>query len=133
MISRILRITLVVRDQDEALRFYTEKLGFEIRADRSMGGGMRWLTIAPKDDHDLEIVLQPLDWFQGEERERHAGMVGKNPTMVLRVDDCKETYNVLRKRNVEFLQPPKERLYGLEALAKDLYGNVLDLLEPRQE
>ena len=130
MINRILRITLIVRDQEEAYRFYVEKLGFEKRADLPMGENTRWLTIAPQDDQDLEIVLQPLDWFEGKAREDHAALVGKNPTMVLLVDDCRKTYQVLRDRGVQFEQPPENRPYGLEALAKDLYGNTLDLLEP---
>ncbi len=130
MISRILRITLVVRDQEEAFQFYTGKLGFEKRDDRPMGEKTRWLTIAPKDDHNLEIVLQPLDWFDGQARADHVAMVGKNPTMVFQVEDCRETYRIWRQRGVEFEQPPQEKPYGLEALAKDLYGNTLDLLEP---
>ena len=130
MISKILRITLVVQDQDEAFNFYTQKLGFEKRDEQPMGPGMRWLTIAPRDDHGLEIVLQPVDWFEGEERERYAALVGKNPTMVLQVDDCQKTYDELRERGVEFTQAPEQRPYGLEALARDLYGNILDLLEP---
>ncbi len=122
---------MAVRDQEEALQFYVEKLGFEKRTDRSMGG-RRWVTVAPGEDHNLEIVLQPIDWFDGRERDKHAAMLGKNPTIVLQVDDCRETYNSLLKHGVEFLQPPEERPYGLEALAKDLYGNMLDLLEVPQ-
>ncbi len=130
MITKVLRITLFVRDQEEALRFYIEKLGFEKWSGQPMGEKTRWLMIAPKDDHDLEIVLQPLDWFQGKARDDHAALVGKNPTMVLLVDDCRETYQVLREPGVQFEQPPEDRPYGLEALAMDLYGNTLDLLEP---
>ena len=129
MITKILRITLAVRNQEEALRFYTEKLGFEKRADQPMGPGRRWITVAPKDDHNLEMVLQPGDWFQGAERKEHEAKVGKNPTMVFQADDCRKTYEMLLKRGVEFAQPPEERPYGLEALAKDLYGNMLNLLE----
>jgi catechol 2,3-dioxygenase-like lactoylglutathione lyase family enzyme len=117
MIIKLLRITLIVRDQEEAFRFYTEKLGFEKRADQPMGEDTRWLTIAPKDDHNLEIVLQPLDWFKGKERDEHAAMVGKSPTMVFLVDDCKKTYELLRERGVKFAQSPQVKPYGLEALA----------------
>jgi catechol 2,3-dioxygenase-like lactoylglutathione lyase family enzyme len=126
VINKLLRITLIVRDQEEAFRFYTEKLGFEKRADQPMGENTRWLTIASKGIHDLEIVLQPLDWFKGKEREEHAALVGKNPTMVFLVDDCKKTYDLLRERGVKFEQSPQERPYGLEVLAKDLYSNTLD-------
>lgn len=129
MITKVLRITLVVRNQDEALSFYTEKLGFKKRSDQSMGP-MRWLTVSPKNDNQIEIVLQPLDWFQGAERERLSALVGQNPTLVLQVDDCRRTYEELNKCGVEFDRPPEQRPYGLEALARDLYGNSLVLLEP---
>ena len=81
MISRVLRNTLVVRDQEEAFRFYTEKLGFEKRADQPIGEKTRWLTIAPKEDHNLEFVLQPLDWFDGKAREENAAsdLTGSKP------------------------------------------------------
>jgi extradiol dioxygenase family protein len=92
-----------------------------------MGEEARWLTIAPKDDHDLEIVIQPLYWFKGKEREEHAPLVGKNPTMVFLVDDCKKTSDLLRERGVKFEQSPQVKPYGLEALARDFYGNTLDL------
>ena len=129
MIVKLVRITLIVRDQNEAFRFYTEKLGFEKRNDQPMGENTRWLTISLKDDHDLEIVLQPLNWFEGKVREEKAAQVGKNPTMVFRVDDCQKTYDLLRERGVIFEQSLQEKPYGIEALAKDLYGNTLDLLK----
>ncbi len=79
MISKIMRITLVVGNQEEALNWYTEKLGFRKRADFPMGPSGRWITVAPPDDTDLEMVLQPPDWFQGEERRRKAAQIGQNP------------------------------------------------------
>lgn len=132
MISKIIRITLVVRDQTEAFHYYTEMLGLEKRADLPMGPGRRWLTVAPKDQKELEIVLQPSDWFEGRERDQHAAMVGKNPTIVFGVDDCRQTYTLLLARGVKFDSPPKDQPYGIEALARDLYGNQLVLLEPRR-
>jgi predicted enzyme related to lactoylglutathione lyase len=133
MITRLLRVNLIVRNQEEAFRFYSEKLGFEKRADQPMGEAMRWLTIASKEDHNLEIVLQPLDWFEGKEREEHAALVGKNPTMVFQVDDCQKTYELLRENGVKFDQSPQQLPYGIEALARDLYGNTLDLLEVQNQ
>ena len=130
MISKVIRITLAVRDQEEAFRFYTEILGLEKRADSPMGPGRRWLTVAPKDQKDLEIVLQPSTWFEGPERERHAALVGKNPTLVFSVDNCRQTHVLLRSRGVKFESAPEEQPYGIQAVAKDLYGNDLVLLEP---
>jgi len=128
MISDTLSFTLKVRNQEEALAFYTEKLGFEKRADTSMGGGMRWLTIAPRDSK-VEFVLQPPDWFQGEEREQHIAGIGKSPTIVFRVGNCSETCATLSERGVEIIDPATDTGYGVQAVIKDLYGNGLVLLE----
>ena len=126
---RVLRVTIRVRDQEEALRFYTEKLGFEQRADLPMGPQRRWITVAPKGEQAPELVLQPADWFEGEERQQHAALVGKDPTIVFQVDDCRVTYETLRARGVEFSMPPTEQGYGIEADGKDLYGNTLVFLQ----
>jgi catechol 2,3-dioxygenase-like lactoylglutathione lyase family enzyme len=131
MIKRVIRITLAVREQEEALSFYTEKLGFEIRTDNPMGPGMRWLTVAPLEERGLEIVLQPLEWFNGQEREEHAARIGHNPSIVFSVDNCRATYAELASRGVEFSSVPEEMPYGVQAVARDLYGNSLVLLEPR--
>jgi uncharacterized glyoxalase superfamily protein PhnB len=130
MVSRIMRITLVVRNQEEALIWYTEKLGFQKRADFPMGSTARWLTISAPDDIDLEMVLQPPDWFQGEERRRKAGQIGQNPTLVLRVDDCRAACAELAAKGVEVTSQPEQTPWGLQAVARDLYGNDLVLLQP---
>ncbi len=128
MILESLSFTLKVANQDEALAFYTEKLGFGKRADLPMGPGTRWVTVAPANSK-VELVLQPTDWFQGEEREQHIARIGQNPTMVFRVDDCRQTCAELSERGVEISEPPTETGYGLQAIVKDLYGNTLVLLE----
>lgn len=126
---RTLRVTIRVQDQEEALHFYTQKLGFEKRDDRSMGANRRWVTIAPKDDPVLEFVLQPSDWFEGEERQRHNELVGKDPTIVFQVDDCRSTFERLRIQGIELSMPPTTMNYGIEAHGKDLYGNTLVFLQ----
>jgi predicted enzyme related to lactoylglutathione lyase len=130
MISRVMRITLVVRSQDEAVTWYTEKLGFVKRADFPMGPNARWITVAPPDDTGIEMVLQPPDWFQGEERQRKIAQIGQNPTLVLRVNDCVATCAELQARGVAVAGPPERVPWGLQAVVKDLYGNDLVLLEP---
>ena len=126
---RTLRVTVRVQDQEEALRFYTQKLGFEKRADLSLGPNRRWVTVAPKDDPVLEFVLQPPDWFEGEERQHHSELVGKDPTLVFQVDDCRATFEHLRAQGMEFSMPPTDMNYGIEADGKDLYGNTLVFLQ----
>jgi catechol 2,3-dioxygenase-like lactoylglutathione lyase family enzyme len=130
MISHVSRITIIVKDQSDALRFYTEQLGFEKRADRPIGPAQRWITVAPPHDQALEIVLQPIDWFEGEERERKLAQVGQNPTLVLAVEDCWQTSATLAARGVAFEEPPARQAWGgVQAVAKDLYGNSLVLVE----
>jgi predicted enzyme related to lactoylglutathione lyase len=91
-------------------------------------GGMRWLTVAPRDAK-VELVLQPPEWFQGEEREQHLAQIGKSPTIVFRVDDCRATCAVLSERGVVILDLPTDTGYGVQAVVQDLDGNGLVLLE----
>jgi uncharacterized glyoxalase superfamily protein PhnB len=94
-----------------------------------MGANRRWVTVAPKDDPVLELVLQPSDWFEGEEYQEHSELVGKNPTIVFQVDDCRTTFEQLSAQGIEFSMPPTVMDYGIEADGKDLYGNTLVFLQ----
>jgi predicted enzyme related to lactoylglutathione lyase len=134
MIKRLARVTILVRDQDEALRFYTQALGLEKKADQRFGPGMRWLTVAPKDQMEVEIVLQPpASALHGEEgAKRMLDRVGQGTTWVFYTDDCRKDYETLRARGVRFTREPQEQPYGIEALFEDLYGNPFSLLQPRQ-
>ncbi|HZC06972.1 MAG TPA: VOC family protein [Ktedonobacterales bacterium] len=134
MITHLARVTIVVRDQDEALRFYTEVLGFTKRADVQFGPGARWLTVAPPDQRELEIVLQQPDpAFHGEQQAAEMlAQVGKNPTWVLYSTDCQGDYGRLLERGVTFTSPPTEQPYGLEAVFLDLYDNSYSLLQPAE-
>lgn len=134
MITRVARVTILVSDQDEALRFYTEKLGFEKRADMPMGA-TRWLTVAPAGQRELEIVLQQPDpAFHGEDGARQMlERVGQSTTWVLATDDCQGDYERLSGLGVRFTSPPQRQMYGLEAVLLDLYGNSYSLLQPPSE
>ncbi len=135
MIGKLAMVSILVRDQDEALRFYTEKLGLEKRADKLFGPGMRLLTVAPKGQQGPEIALaKPEVALHGEERARKLmESVGKSTTWVFDTDNCYKTYETLRKRGVKFVCPPTEQSYGVEAVFEDLYGNTFSLLEPSPE
>jgi catechol 2,3-dioxygenase-like lactoylglutathione lyase family enzyme len=139
-INRLSVATIWVTDQNEALRFYTEKLGFEIRADIT-NGDYRWLTVGVKGQPDLDIHLEALKpgvLFTEEEANQlaqlvEAGKLGGGPW---KTDDCQKTYETLKARGVEFVQPPTDRPYGtIEAVFKDNSGNIMVLSQdkPRRQ
>ena len=123
-------MTLLVKDQAEALKFYTEKLGFEKRADNEFWGGKRWITVAPKGQKELEILLEPTSWFEGEDRKKKEMVVGNQPIGVFETDDCEKTYQQFIKNGVKSVFAPKEQMWGIEARLEDLYGNEFSLLQP---
>lgn len=130
MLNRVSHVSLVVRDQDEALGWYRDKLGFEVCVDETLEDGRRWLTVAPPSQAELEILLEPLDWgLGGGDPEAKEALVGRNG-FVFGVDDCRSTVEELSNRGVEILQQPEEGPQGVSALIADLYGNVHNLLEP---
>ncbi|HLZ55493.1 MAG TPA: VOC family protein [Ktedonosporobacter sp.] len=129
MITDVNSFSILVPDQEAALQFYTEKLGFEKRMDLSLGGGRRWITVAPPEAKAV-FVLQPLDWFEeGEERDERERRVGKSATCVLLVDDCYKTCAELSKRGVTITDQPAPAEYGVQASIEDLYGNSYVLLQ----
>ena len=132
MIKNVALVTIYVRDEDEALRFYTEKLGFEVRADATAGPGMRWLTVSPVGQADLEIVLQkPGGWHDEETTKKLLDRIGQGTPWVFNTDDCQSTYETLQSRGVKFSSPPEGVPYGLQAIFEDPYGNPFVLLQPR--
>ncbi len=133
MITKLSHITLIVRDQDEALAWYIDKLGFEKRVDSEFGPGFRWLTVAPRGLGWPQIVLQqPLPALHGEERaKRMMLLIGQAATWSLETDDCRKDYEELSRRGVRFTAPPEELPWGILATFTDLYGNPFNLIEPR--
>jgi uncharacterized glyoxalase superfamily protein PhnB len=117
-IDKVSTITIAVNDEQEALRWFTEKLGFEKRLDLS-GPGLRWLTVAPRNQNEVQFLLAT--WFPGH--------VGKNATWVVDTRDCRKTYEELKSRGVKFKQDPQDRPYGIEAVFQDLCGNTYALVE----
>src|SRR5215469_18247113 len=117
-IDRVSTVTIAVGDQDEALAWYTEKLGFEKKMD-VRSPQFRWLTVAPPQQVDVEFLLG--SWFPD--------LVGKNPTWVLSTRDCQGGYEELKARGVEFRQKPELRPWGIEAIFTDLYGNKYALVQ----
>lgn len=131
MIDRLRHVTVIVRDQDAALRFYSEILGMEVREDRRMGE-FRWLTVAPANG-DVAIVLQrPSAPFQSPEQvEQMLARVGQGTTWVVETGDCRGTTAALKAKGVHFRSDPEEMPWGTSAVFEDLYGNPYNLLEVR--
>ena len=132
MINRLSHSCIWVLDQDEALAFYTDKLGFEVRTDQTMDD-FRWVTVGPLEQDDLEIVLlvprPPM--MDAEAAEQIEALVSKGAmgNAVFATDDCRRTYEELKARGVEFLQEPAERFYGIEATFRDNSGNWFSLTQ----
>ena len=128
-------VSVLVNDQDEALQFYTEKLGLEKRIDIIYGPGMRWVTVAPKGQRKPEIALATPDVtlhnasYIKESKER----TGHGIAWMFDTDDCRHSYETLRARGVIFITTPTKQLYGVEAVFADPYGNIFSLLEPSPE
>jgi catechol 2,3-dioxygenase-like lactoylglutathione lyase family enzyme len=135
MIQRLSHVGLFVFDQDAARDFYVNKLGFEVRTDATMDNGYRWLTVGPKSQPDLEIILQKVDnpmMKPGVAKTlRKLLEEGNMSGGAFHTADCRKTYEELKAKGVEFLQPPTERFYGVEALMKDNSGNWFSLTEPK--
>jgi predicted enzyme related to lactoylglutathione lyase len=124
MINGINTITILVKDQDEALAFYTEKMGLEKRTDQIFGEGTRWLTVAPSGMASPEIYLAlPFS-------EDQSPCIGKNATWSFSTSECHTAYTQMKSQGVEFVQPPTPMPWGLEAVFLDLYGNSFSLLQP---
>ena len=130
MISRLNHVNVFVLDQDRAKAFYTETLGFELRNDAVLDG-FRWLTVGPKDQPDLNILLarpQP-PMFSDEDAQVLRQLVAKGAMGggVFETDDIRTAYEELKSNGVTFLQEPAERPYGIEALFRDDSGNWFSL------
>lgn len=137
MIRRMSHATIFVKDQNEALEFYRDKLGFQVHTDAMVGEDFRWLTMNTKDEPGFEIILM----------EPKAGMLMDQETAtqlrqimdkgvlgagVFNTDDCRATYDELKSKGVQFVAEPAERPYGIEAVFRDNSGNWFSLTQPSQ-
>jgi len=130
MFETMTHVMLFVKDYDEALDFYTNRLGFEKVTDVNPGQGWRFLTVAPQG-RGAEIVLHvPSAAMRGEaDAKRMAGLIGKMPALLFKVDDCRRTCDELRRKGVKIVKEPGPAPFGIQAQIVDLYGNPLWLIE----
>lgn len=135
MIRRMSHATIFVNNQEEALAFYRDKLGFQVHTDAMVGPDFRWLTLNTPDDPNFELVLM----------EIKGGMLMDEPTAaqlrdilskgvlgagVFNTDDCRGTYEEMKNKGVIFVSEPSERPYGIEAVFRDNSGNWFSLTQP---
>jgi catechol 2,3-dioxygenase-like lactoylglutathione lyase family enzyme len=134
MIDKLNHVNVFVLDQDRAKQFYTETLGFEVRSDTVMDG-FRWLTVGPKAQADLAILLAypapPM--FSEEDAEALRALIAKGSLGggVFTTSDCRATYEELSAKGVTFIQEPADRPYGVEALFRDDSGNWFSLTQSK--
>jgi catechol 2,3-dioxygenase-like lactoylglutathione lyase family enzyme len=130
---------LWVHDQDEALAFYTDKLGWEVRADVTVPelGNFRWLTVGPPAQPDIAVTLMAIPgppMMDAASAKQLRDLLGKGfaGTLFLTTDDVHASYEELKARGVEFLEEPEERPYGIDSGFRDPSGNQFRLTQVRE-
>jgi catechol 2,3-dioxygenase-like lactoylglutathione lyase family enzyme len=136
---KVAHAQLWVHDQDEALAFYTEKLGMEVRADVTLPelGDFRWLTVGPPGQEDFAITLMAIPGppvMDAETADEVRGLMSKGfaGTVFLTTDDVHASYEELKSRGVEFTETPEERPYGIDSGFRDPSGNSFRLTQVRE-
>ncbi len=135
MIQRMSHATIFVTDQDQALEFYRDKLGFKVHTDAMVGPDFRWLTMCTNDQPDFEVILmEPKPGMLMDEETSNTvrsllakGVLGAG---VFNTNDCRATYEEMKAKGVQFISEPAERPYGIEAVFRDNSGNWFSLTQP---
>jgi catechol 2,3-dioxygenase-like lactoylglutathione lyase family enzyme len=127
MRQRIVHIALVVEDYDDAIRFYTEKLGFDLLEDSPQSDTKRWVLVAPKGASECCLLLAK--GVNEEQKSRIGNQTGGRVFLFLETDDFWRDYNRMVSGGIHFVRLPKEEEYGIVAVFADLYGNLWDLIQ----
>jgi predicted enzyme related to lactoylglutathione lyase len=138
MIQRMSHSAIFVLDHDQAKDFYVNKLGFEVKFDEKMANGFRWLTVSPKGQPELQIILMKVvksSKLQDQDVAAIGELMQKGAfgAGVFQTADCRKTYEELKAKGVQFLSPPKEQFYGVEAVFCDPFGNWFSMTEPKNQ
>src|SRR5450631_745279 len=121
-------IALLVRDYDEAISYFVEKLGFMVAEDTDLGGGKRWILVAPPGSVETRLLLAKA--VSADQLPRVGNQTGGRVFLFLHTDDFWRDYQAYRSKGITFVRDPKVEPYGTVAVFKDLYGNLWDLLQP---
>jgi catechol 2,3-dioxygenase-like lactoylglutathione lyase family enzyme len=129
--QKIAHVTIVVKDYDEAIKFYTEKLKFNLIEDTLLSETKRWVLIAPPGAKECCILLAKAS---GEKQYASIGnQTGGRVFVFLHTNDFWRDYNGMLERGIHFVREPQKETYGMVAVFEDLYGNLWDLVEPSQK
>ncbi len=131
MYQRIAHIAIVVREYDEAIQFYTEKLGFKLVEDTKLSEDKRWVMVAPQGAKECCILLAKA--VNDQQISSIGNQTGGRVGFFLFTDDFNRDYNLMLSKDIQFVRPPTKFDYGMVAVFKDLYGNLWDLLEPNDK
>ncbi|MBI6874537.1 VOC family protein [Clostridium aciditolerans] len=132
MIQSIVHIAIVVRDYDEAIEFYTKKLNFTLIEDTYQPEqDKRWVVVSPPGSVGTTILLARAS--KPEQESFIGNQTGGRVFLFLNTDDFWRDYNEMISKGIEFVREPKEQSYGMVAVFKDLYGNLWDLLQLKED
>ena len=131
MNQRIVQLALVVKDYDEAIAFYTEKLDFELIEDTLLSETKRWVVIKPKGDGSCKLLLAKA--ANDDQLKSVGNQSGGRVFLFLHTDDIKRDYTNYLSRGITFVREMTEEPFGTVAVFKDLYGNLWDLIEPKND
>lgn len=123
-------VAVVVRDYDEAIAWYTDRLGFELEQDVELGDGKRWVTVTPGGASGARLLLaKAADETQAS---RIGDQTGGRVFLFLETDDFRRDHQAMLAKGVAFREEPREEAYGTVAVFQDIAGNLWDLIEPRR-
>jgi len=126
--ARIGSVTVVVREYDEAIRFYVDAVGFALVEDTDLGDGKRWVLVAPVDGETTLLLARAAS---ADEEACVGAQTGGRVALFLETDDFVRDHARMQAAGVHFLETPRHEDYGTVAVFEDLYGNRWDLIEPR--
>ena len=127
MTQKLGYISLIVREYNEAINFYTQSLGFQLIEDTDLGDGKRWVRVRPQGSTGTDLLLAKA--VNPEQASRIGKQTGGRVFLFLHTDDFWRDYRAMTERGVKFVRPPSEESYGTVAVFEDLYGNKWDLLQ----
>jgi catechol 2,3-dioxygenase-like lactoylglutathione lyase family enzyme len=130
MKQRLAHIAIVIDDYDEAIKFYTEKLQFNLVEDTRLSEKKRWVLVRPKGSNECCLLLAKA--ADEDQRSRVGNQTGGRVFLFLHTDDFERDYQNLLRNQIEIVREPHQEVYGTVAVFKDMYGNLWDLIEPAE-
>ncbi|ANT48683.1 VOC family protein [Mesorhizobium amorphae] len=127
---RVATVALVVRNYDEAIDWYVERLGFVLTEDVDLGDGKRWVTVTPADGEGARLLLAEAS--DAAQASRIGNQTGGRVFLFLETSDFARDHQAMTEKGVEFREAPRHEPYGTVAVFADLYGNLWDLIEPKR-